>query len=424
MRTTMISNDVDEIKSNKLPVYAVDVESCDSTDESSLTDQPYSQEEIDGDVERTPMHYSAAAASTVSSPPWHAYVQLASAVLSLSAIGPFLNRQGDDVDGTLKIFWRSTASSIVLLPFVAHTIARDGLPWQMSKSAWLCLVLAAAHYAATCVFFEWALERTSVGNALIVSNSQSLLLLFGKWYTGTVPVRLWEGTGVVVAFIGAALCSTASASAASYPVTVIYDQNATFYININHNNSTMSGDEKDVDTAAIWITLMGDFYALLSALAGIGYMVLTRSVRPLMDLHLFMFCLMFFASIHILLFLQFFGGGPSLSGKDHDAMTFDMDPNRGTWGWLQLKADRLPLELIMVLVCNLLGGMGYVRAMHYFDNVVISVAALIEPLMAEFLNCALGVGALPSWMGWWGNLLVACGTFAVVYQPPTTNKDQ
>jgi len=111
-----------------------------------------------------------------------------------------------------------------------------------------------------------------------------------------------------------------------------------------------------------------------------------------------------------------------LSGKDDDgAMTFDMDPNHGSWGWLQMKADRFPLEVIMVLVCNVLGAMGYVRAMHYFDNVVISVAALMEPVIAEFLNCAMGVGELPSLLGWWGNLLVACGTFAVVYQPPTSS---
>jgi len=35
------------------------------------------------------------------------------------------------------------------------------------------------------------------------------------------------------------------------------------------------------------------------------------------------------------------------------------------------------LELIMVVLCNLFGAMGYVRAMHFFDNLVISVAALM-----------------------------------------------
>lgn len=58
--------------------------------------------------------------------------------------------------------------------------------------------------------------------------------------------------------------------------------------------------------------------------------------------------------------------------------------------------------------------------MHYFDNLVISVAALLEPVVAELLAFMFGVGFLPGWKGWLGNALVAGGTFAVVYQPPHT----
>lgn len=32
---------------------------------------------------------------------------------------------------------------------------------------------------------------------------------------------------------------------------------------------------------------------------------------------------------------------------------------RGMFGWLHYRFDRLPLELIMVVVCNLFGAMGY-----------------------------------------------------------------
>lgn len=64
-------------------------------------------------------------------------------------------------------------------------------------------------------------------------------------------------------------------------------------------------------------------------------------------------------------------------------------------------------------------------AMQYFDNLVIAVAGLMQPVLATFTAFFIGVGLLPSIMGWIGNALVAGGTFAVVYKPPaqpTTTK--
>jgi hypothetical protein len=75
---------------------------------------------------------------------------------------------------------------------------------------------------------------------------------------------------------------------------------------------------------------------------------------------------------------------------------------------------------VMVLACNLIGAMGYVKAMHYFDTLVISVAALLEPIVAELTAFALGVGFLPGLMGWIGNGMVLLGTVAVVL--PTASK--
>ncbi|KAL7578553.1 hypothetical protein ACA910_011611 [Epithemia clementina (nom. ined.)] len=71
----------------------------------------------------------------------------------------------------------------------------------------------------------------------------------------------------------------------------------------------------------------------------------------------------------------------------------------------------------MVLVCNIVGAMGYVRAMQYFDGLVIAVAALMEPVAGEVVACLLGVGFLPGWKGWLDNALVTGGTLAVVYTP-------
>ena len=59
--------------------------------------------------------------------------------------------------------------------------------------------------------------------------------------------------------------------------------------------------------------------------------------------------------------------------------------------------------------------MGYVRSMQYFDNLIISVATLTEPLVASFMAVGLGIGTFPQRIGWIGNALVAAGTVAVVY---------
>lgn len=46
----------------------------------------------------------------------------------------------------------------------------------------------------------------------------------------------------------------------------------------------------------------------------------------------------------------------------------------------------------------------------------------MEPVVAELLAASVGVSSLPGPLGWVGNLMVAVGTFAVVY-PTATKKN-
>jgi len=57
--------------------------------------------------------------------------------------------------------------------------------------------------------------------------------------------------------------------------------------------------------------------------------------------------------------------------------------------------------------------------MQYFDSLVIAVAGLMQPVVAEFVAFFIGVSFLPGLLGWLGNLLVFGGTIAVVYDPGT-----
>jgi hypothetical protein len=151
---------------------------------------------------------------------------------------------------------------------------------------------------------------------------------------------------------------------------------------------------------------------MISAVGGVFYLVFGKSLRShIQDVYVFMFFIMMLGSNLTLLYML-------VTGQD---VSFSRDENIGMFGWMVVtRADRLALEVAMVVVCNFMGALGYVRAFQYFDNLVISVAALMEPVVATFIAFGLGVGMLPGTMGWIGNVLVATGTLAVVY--PTVEK--
>lgn len=312
--------------------------------------------------------------------PLSAYLILVSAVIALSSIGPFLNLQ-KEVAPSMKIFWRMTGTSLFLFPMAVREVWYDGIP-HLSYAQWCTFLLAAASYATMCIAFVVALDYTSVGNAVILANSQSLLLLAGKFCVGDSLLFL-EGAGATVAFAGAVLCSR------------------------DHSSNVAAASD---DAGAGLSTIFGDGLALISAIGGVFYLMFGKSLRSNMTVYVFMFLIMTVGSILALVFML----------VTEQQVSFSRQIDYGIWGWMNTRPDRLPLEIAMVVVCNLMGAMGYVRAFKYFDNLVISVAALMEPVVATFIAYVLNVGLLPGAMGWIGNVLVAVGTLSVVY--PTVDK--
>jgi drug/metabolite transporter (DMT)-like permease len=175
----------------------------------------------------------------------------------------------------------------------------------------------------------------------------------GKAFMGDVTTMA-EGGGALIAFGGAVSCS---------------------------RDSTILATGSDTENT----TLIGYAYALASAVAGVAYLVAAKAVRLHMNLYVFMFCVMTIGSLFSFLY----------ASTVHMRMTWNMDIEHGVFGWLNWHFDRLPVEIL----CNILGGMGYVRCMKYFSNVVISVAALSEPVVAELAAVLIGVGAMPRWQG-------------------------
>jgi len=102
--------------------------------------------------------------------------------------------------------------------------------------------------------------------------------------------------------------------------------------------------------------------------------------------------------------------------------SFSRDPYHGLFGWTAWRFDRLAVLVWLILICNLIGTMGFVRAMKHLDNIIIAVATLMEPMIASFVAFELEVGLLPGPLGWLGNVMVAMGTLGVVY--PSIQKGQ
>jgi len=239
--------------------------------------------------------------------PLSAYLTLASAVTALSSIGPFLAKQ-QGVDATMKIVWRFQGTAVLLAPLALHSVLADtGWP-RLTYAQWGTFVTAAASYAVLCVAFAMSINYTTVANATILTNSQSILLVAAKCFVGQ-NVLFLEVFGVAVAFLGGVLCARESA-----------------------------GDEGA--PAQGWLSVWGDCLGLISSVGGIGYIVLGKSLRSHMPVLFFMVLNMTTASFLILFYMW-------ITGIE---FSWGRNVNHGVFGWMNLQGDRLPLELATVFV--------------------------------------------------------------------------
>jgi drug/metabolite transporter (DMT)-like permease len=100
----------------------------------------------------------------------------------------------------------------------------------------------------------------------------------------------------------------------------------------------------------------GDFLALLSAVPGVLYLTLAKSVRSKIPVTVFIFGVMVFGQLMILGFLTL--TSPSLE--------FNRNMYDGVFGWLNL--DRLPVIFYMAVFINSVGTMGFVRGKSLFSH--------------------------------------------------------
>jgi len=310
------------------------------------------------------------------------YLALLGAVLAVSSNGTALYLL-KGVPPSLKLYWRMTATAMVLSFFAFRSMVKTygSLVPKLTPSQWITLTAAAFCYTGHGLLYINALEYTSIGNVVIGANSQAIFLILGKFFTGHEVLAMELG-GVLVAFGGCILCSVDEAK-----------------------------DDTNGNTGSS--AIFGDVLALCSGAMGVGYLTFAKAVRSHLPVTVFMFFVMFLGSLMVLTFM----------GLTHEQnITFSNDPHTGLFGWMTLQENHLEVLVYIALMCNVIGAMGFVRAMQFFDNIIISVATLLEPMIATIIAFVIGVGDLPGGMGWMGKFLVIMGTLGVVY-PSIHSKD-
>ena len=315
--------------------------------------------------------------------PWIGYVILITGFTALASANAAQDLQQGGVTPLMKTLWKQMATCMVLFPVAVKSIHQDGVPC-LSKHEVALLVLSGAAYAYLCLAFVLALEFTTLPNALVWSNMTPLILLAARASWG-LPVVWLEGAGAMTGIVGAA----------------IWAQDA------SHTDTTLAPSTDTMDRIGDTrsnAAFIGNSVAFSASFGTAGFLLIAKKLRPKMDLFVFMFAVMGVGSICLILFSL-------LSGQN---TSFGLHPVHGILGWMNLEADRLPLELYMAIVCNCLGTTGYIAVMKYFDPIVPATVMLLEPVVWALLETAVGIAPLPGRQTWFGDLVVAGGTLLVI----------
>lgn len=296
------------------------------------------------------------------------YILLVMALFAISSMGVAFNLQ-HDVDPFLKLFWRSSASMLVLVPLSVVSILQNGSPPLTIRLVLLLSTSSIAH-ALFLMTFLWSLSHTSISHAYIFNNCHSLLLVLGRVSIGNqVPKHELIGTGIGI--VGGVLAA--------------FDQSLIQASNI------------------VRVSASGDFVALLGAIGGALYLTSVKQIRrdvdvPLLITAIFGLTTLFHFPVFALLQIPY---------------NFSTDSKIGLFGWTANVHTAL-IELYIVLICTIVGTLGYVGVLKYFDPIVISIVMLAEPILACFFGVLLHVEVIPGMYTIAGALLILFGTYLVV----------
>ena len=278
------------------------------------------------------------------------WLMLGVSLISCSAMGPLVDLQ-KHCTPLAKILWRSTVAAFGFL--IAAHVAEAGRPKYKEILTDLptmkILVVAWFGWLIYMGGFQVSASLTSVTHAYLFGQMVSVFIVLQKLITRQ-PVSRLELVGVGIAACGAGLC--------------LMDKGG-------------GGDGQSP-------TITGDMVALGSAAGGCVFLQAAKKARSQVNTYVF------YSFMHswtmIILFLVC---GITLRNESWDS-------EAGLFGWIHpTEITRLPVQMIIFVVCDLVGLCGYIIVMKYFDPLMVSLVMLLEPVVGTAEGIALGVSSFP-----------------------------
>jgi drug/metabolite transporter (DMT)-like permease len=322
--------------------------------------------------------------TVVRKTPLIGWIMLINAGLASSAIGACFDKF-PGVDPLMKNLWRTSTLLCFLIPWnLYHHRNTNVSQWMQDNMTPFLLrhvIQVFCGYFVLSIMFSQSLEKTSVGHAYLFGGCTSLILVFLRLCAGE-KVGSTTLLSVVFAICGAVVCMQTPPEPESDPL----DPNAPHFEEASPS-------------------LVGDLMAFTVSIGGVFFYGSTKELRKKNwdVLTIYVVNQVFLLTVASLLVYN----GIAVSNTP----TFDRHPVHGFFGWTD--PSNAPLLIFTALYCDIVGIVGYMAVLKYFDPLVITVVTLLEPLFSIVIGCVLGMAPIPAVGTWVGGAMMIAGALGV-----------
>jgi drug/metabolite transporter (DMT)-like permease len=346
--------------------------------------------DCDGGGESTPVQPQSAHQGRA--PRW-VYAVLAAAVTGVSSAGA-LFQHIDEVPPLLRASWRLQLTALLLVPMaVVQWRQCDATVRSRCFELRTLLLLLASGVSLAGHFGFWvvSLDKTSLTHSLLFVTAHPLVLVAGAAAAHSlVPRCLSEPHAsrlvAAVRFPSLLECAGAGLGVAGAGITLL----------------DVGGDDDDDDDNANDnpVTAEGDLFALLGAIAIIGYIVIGRILRVWMPLGVYAFPVTFIAAALLLVC--------AVIGEADGVAEFGSTPATSP-------SDIILYFWLLASISGIIGHTGLNLCLRYIAPLLVSVAVTMEPVIGSVIGVAFFGSATPGLFTALGTPVMIAGVVAVIY---------
>jgi drug/metabolite transporter (DMT)-like permease len=269
------------------------------------------------------------------------------------------------VSSPVKCVWKSIMEMVAFTPLFVYSVFTEGLD-RPGGAKLLWMVSAGVTNGGSNLVLFWAIEHTSMTHAVLLSSTSAIVLAIGRPLLGLGYPKPLEAVGIIIAIIGGYICTRDDPQ---------------------HHPGVLA------DSLCL-------FAAVLTALN----LVCAKYLWD--DFKLWQYC--FWQQLGSLSLYLFFAAITRIA-------TLDMDRQTGLFGCFNFTADRLLINFTGGPACALFGTAALIATLKYLDPVLISVAAILQPLLSTLFGFILGATSFPKPIALLGGMVMSAGTGLVVH---------